>query len=577
MKLYAVAVRWVASVLVLLLLSGSAWLLLGDAGAAWARGRIDQPQTARLIPAQAPVMVSLLNPTEQLESLLQPTSPSIRGSAVELAQLPARLLNSVGLNYQTDIQPWVTDEITFAINSLEAPSYLLAFATNGKRSSQDCLEALWQQQVATEQSLTFEQHNGVDIISTQFASPSDSISTAGFSLDVPTLKSLATAVVDEHFVLVANSAAVLRQVVDGLDNPELQLASTTDYQQALDQLEHPQRKGIIFVNLAAIWPPTGEATAAPMPRYRSLALNLGTVNQGLSVETVLVVAPDQAITAVPPTQTQPVQALDYVPTQSPLVLASTNLEQLWTQIHEDVQGYAVLSDWVDRTLTAWGGPWQLDLVKEVFPWVEGEYAVALMPDRSGLSPVSTSTPDWVFVHEQDTEDLQNPLMLNLVRHAKAQGIGLIPYPRDPQTKLSAWVRPSPSTLSTPSGPSGKTTLNVEILGASTRIDPHQITVTSFAALDPVLAAPTNGLVQQSAFKAAISSFAQPNQGYLYMDWPMLRPVLEQQLPFLRSLEQAVPILFDQLQTVVATGYGETPEAQRSQLMFRYASPEDDIN
>jgi hypothetical protein len=590
MKFYAAVVRWIARVLTLLLISGSVWLEWGTPEVAWAQGRATQPDTARFVESSAPVMVSLLDSADELGSLIQPTTRSLKNDSpdVELTHLPASLLASVGLNYTTDIQPWVADEITFALNQLtkddpgngdgrkpveahRAPSYLIAFTTKGKRSSQDCIEALWQKQVAAGRQLKFEQYNGINLISTQLADSSESIPTAILPESVPTPGALATAVIESRYVLIANATSVLRQVVHNLEFPDRQLANAPAYEQALAQLQGPQRDGLIFVNLAALGSQGHQASSAVAPRYHSLALSLSGLQQDLLVETVLIAASEQESAVATPTLSRSLQTLDYVPIGSPLVAAGPNLNQLWTQLHEDVQGYAGLSGWLDRALSSWGQQWHLDLPQDIFPWVESEYAVAMVPPRSGatLGTPATRTPEWVFIHETDQNGNEQRLQHNLFDRAAGQGIGLIPYQQDPYRQISAWARvssaPPVSDLASPAQPQ----LEAEVVGASAQVDHNQIMVTSLAALDSVLAAPQNGLAQQSSFRAAISPLELPNQGYLYFDWPVIRPLLEQQLPMLRQLERAVPILFDQLQTVTVTSYGETSAGQRSQLFFRY--------
>ena len=589
MKLHTAVYRLFTRVLTLLILVGTAWLAWGNAGGGWAQAQNQPPTTARFVPRQAPLVVSLMDPNDASGALLESSAPSLQsGKGTQLNQLPARLLAGAGLNYRTDIQPWVTDEVTFALTSFDLddrrenglqPGYLMVFTTRGQRSSQTCLEALWQKQTAAEHSLLFEQYKGINFISTDLTATIDPIEVVALPGAVTPPQAFTAAMVDRRYVLVANSSQVLRQAIAGLKDRELQLATAPAYQQALDHLQQPQRNGVAFVNLAAWAAHTQpEATAAPL-RYRSLMLNVGQRRQDLLVETVLVAAPDQAITAVSATSKQPVPALSYVPAESPLVVAGLNLAQLWTQIREDTEGYPSLSQWIDATVAQWGTHWHVDLPEDVFPWVTGDYAVAMVPHPAPMAGTSsgmpgTAHPDWLAVYGQDPDHPIQPFRQHLLDQAAAQGLGTSPYQWDPQHQISAWIQLRPAPNADPPPPR-RQRLQADVMGASTQIDDHELMMTSFGVLKSVLAAPQAGLAQQASFRRAIAALAEPNQGYLYLDWSVMRPILEQQLPGLRQWEQSAAALFSALETVTVTSYGETPEVQRAQLLFSTAAaPED---
>ncbi|XTZ12192.1 MAG: DUF3352 domain-containing protein, partial [cyanobacterium endosymbiont of Rhopalodia inflata] len=77
-------------------------------------GILREPITAVFIPKQAPVMVSLLVNPDRLESLAQYISfpQNRRKSHKEFLSLEKQLLSTTGLDYQTQIRPWLGEEIT---------------------------------------------------------------------------------------------------------------------------------------------------------------------------------------------------------------------------------------------------------------------------------------------------------------------------------------------------------------------------------------------------------------------------------------------------------------------------------
>jgi hypothetical protein len=76
-------------------------------------------------------------------------------------------------------------------------------------------------------------------------------------------------------------------------------------------------------------------------------------------------------------------------------LEKTDLNSLWQQVA------AVLSSSgndasrsMTRSLETLQPDWNIDLSRDIFSWVKGEYALGMLPDADGV------TPDWIFVAEK---------------------------------------------------------------------------------------------------------------------------------------------------------------------------------
>lgn len=494
---------------------------------------------AQFVPPQAPLLVSLKNP-----KALPGTGPD-----TALSQWPRTLLTTAGVDYARDLQPWVNDEIAFALTGpVRQHSYLFALTTRGAKDSQACVEHLWQQQVTAGQTLNFEQYGNVGIISTQFSTAQP------LAAGLQPFQSLATAIVDDRHVLLTNSTAVLQRVVDSHQGQSL--AKTDHYRQAVTNLQQQQRDGFAYVDLAAF-------SRASTPPYHSLALQLGQTRQGVLAETVLVT--DRPGTLVPPTVTQPIRSLDYIPASSPLVAAGVDLQQLWQQVSADLRGYDLLDQWIHRVLKQGGKQWSVNLSRDIFPAVTGEYAMAMVPSSDAFTATQKgfTGSDWLFVHEQS--EANEELEQTLSRVAQQQNIGVIPYALADH-QVSAWAHLVPSTPE--AGASNTMVLNAEVTGAFATEADHKILATSLDALKVGLAG--DAIAKQRDVQAALSALSEPNQGYLYLNWPVLRPLLERQFPQLRQLEQRLAPWSQKLTALTFTNYGETPSVQRSQMLLRFA-------
>lgn len=143
-----------ATVVVLLLIGGGGWLwLLAHSPLTLLQGRQVAPSAAIFIPRQAPAMVLLLVNPDRLVALRQALAApgARRRSRSELNQL-SQMLASTGLDYETDIRPWLGQEITLTVTTLDInrqpengqqPGYLLALETRDVEETQPFLQRFW--------------------------------------------------------------------------------------------------------------------------------------------------------------------------------------------------------------------------------------------------------------------------------------------------------------------------------------------------------------------------------------------------------------------------------------------------
>ncbi len=526
-------------------------LFLGSSGIVWAdsvppvAAESDLgPTTARFVPEQSPLFVSLHNPKHL----------PIGGAQVvtNVSQWPQALLATAEVDYDRDLKPYVNDELTFALTGpVRQHDYLFALTTRGATESQTCIEKLWQRQIKAGQPLSFEQSGDVSIISTQFRTPKPL--EQGITGLEP-FPNLATAIVEDRYILLSNSSAVLKSVIDGSQSQNL--STTSSYQEAVTNLQQKQKDGLIYVDLSAF-------SSSAAPPYQSVAIQLGKTRQGLVAETVLVADEAHQGTLVDPAVTAPLQSLNFIPASSPFVLSGVNLQQLWNQMSADLKGYDLLDQWVRNSLKQGSQHWSVNLPRDVIPNVTGEYTLAILPDSDSRMGPSDSflNSDWLFVHDNDNQKLTQVIDQGIQK----QNIGVIPYALDDH-QVSAWAHLVTSTDSSAESASTMM-LNAEVMGAFAIEDDYKIMATSLDALKQGLSG--DSISKQKDLQAALATLPAPNQGYLYINWPMMRPLLERKLPKLKQLESLIGPWSQNLTDVMLTNYGETPTVQRSQFLFRF--------
>jgi hypothetical protein len=593
------------SVLVLLLVgaSGFYWLTARSPLALLRGGPTEGPAAAMFIPKQAPAVVSLLVNPERLEAFRQVVAApgARRQSKAEIEQLKQSLLANTGLDYKQDVEPWLGDEVTFALTSLDIdrdaktgqqPGYLLAIATQNPERSREFLQLFWQKRAAAGTELVFEQYKGVKLI---YGQPEPEVQAQkpaqrgkknkrqkpDASIPAQPTITLATAVVGDRFVLFANQPKVLRDAINNVQAAELGLGSAREYQQALQSFTQRQI-GLVFLNLPQLsaWSDQGAADVTPESNlYESVAIGLGLNRKGLLAETAFLAAPGKTLPAAPPALSKPAGALAYIPASSPVVAAGTDLEQLWTQISSGLSGYETLAQFVNQPLNNLRNAWQLDLPQDIFTWVQGEYALALLPRPD-------QQPDWIFV-TQRTETATTAIA-NLDTLAQERGFSVGPLTLADRP-VSAWTKLDSTPLKVAEKAAGKafgknsdtrgktqsipstSLVAAEVEGVHATVGNYEIFATSVEAMEQALQAADHSVIDSPGFKAAIAALPKENDGYLYLDWATSRALVEQQLPILRLVELAAQPFWSHLRSLTVTSLGGESGVRRSEVFLNLSA------
>jgi Protein of unknown function (DUF3352) len=523
-------------------LFGFAWIL-GQSPLSLLKGVEGAPSAAMFIPRQAPLVASLLVNPDRLETLRQVVAnPRDRAETrTEFDQFKQGVLGSTELDYQRDVQPWLGDEMTAAITTLDVDrddsngkeaGYLLVLSTKDPARSREFLQLFWQKRAIAGTDLAFDPFKGTKIIYGKVSQE-----------NVPL--TLASAVVGNRYVLFANSPKVLRDAMTNVQAAELNLANSNPYQSAIASLKQG-KIGLIFLNT----PQLATLTKQNFSKIgETVAIALGLDRQGLLAETAFLGNPSKAASAA--TLSEAVGALKYIPALSSLVASGTNLDQMWSGLSETIP-------FVNQPLEVLQKDWHIDLVKDILSQVKGEYALGLLPRE--VNPAKKSEPktqilDWVFVLDKSSSEAQNAIA-HLDEIAKAQSMSTGSLKLSDQN-VQVWTRLSTESLIK------RDSISVEakVVGAHTAIDQYEIFATSIEAMNAVLSG-KDAIASSNQFERAIAPLQTPNSGYLYMDWIAVQPILEKQFPFLRIVELTGKPLFDHLKSITVSNYGNQSDIQR---------------
>ncbi|MBD2528736.1 DUF3352 domain-containing protein [Nostoc flagelliforme FACHB-838] len=510
-------------------------------------GSTSGPGATIFVSKLSPVMVSLLTNPDRLQALEREE---------ELSKLKTSLFAKSGIDYKQDIQPWLGDEITLAITTLDIdreqengqqPGYLLALATNQPEKSREFVELLFSKRALAGANLAVEQYKGVKLISDN---------------SQPEQDLLAGAVVGEGFVLFANDLKVLRDAINNVQAPDLNLTSSADYQKAIKELP----KGglaIAFLNLPIVAKWQGLELAEQL--YNSQIISLSLNPKGLLAETTFLTTSETAPPS--PALSKPVGALQYVPASAGLAISGSNLShlgdsdlaKLWRQATATIYGseedvISRLAKPVADVQKRWG----INLPKDIFSWVLGEYAIALLPDKE------QTTPHWIFVVEKSQDVEQGVAHLDAI--ASSNGLSISPLTID-QQKISAWTELSTTTKKS-DVKGGSFSIETKVRGLHTTLGNYEVFTSDLETMDEILTAKDNSIIDNPNFQDSIAAIPLPNQGYVYLDWAKSQNLLERQIPILKLVEVLGKPFFNNLRSLTVSNYGTDTRSLKGGIFFK---------
>jgi uncharacterized protein (DUF1778 family) len=268
-----------------------------------------------------------------------------------------------------------------------------------------------------------------------------------------------------------------------------------------------------------------------------------------------------------PSLTKPVGALQYIPSSAGLAisgsnlsnLANTDVAKLWKQAAATI--YGSQEDVVSQLLKPLGDVqkvWGVNLPKDIFTWVQGEYAIALLPQKQ-------TTPRWIFVAEKSEGVEQG--VANLDAIASSNGLTISPVTIDNQ-KIAAWTELTTASKKTNDNNRSSFIIEAKVRGAHTTLGNYEIFTSDLETMDEIFTAKENSLINNPNFQESIAAIPRPNQGYIYLDWAKSQDLLERQIPILKLVEVVGKPFFNNLRSLTFSSYGTNTQTLKGGIFFQ---------
>ena len=436
------------------------------------------------------------------------------------------------------------EEITVAITDLDLdrlpqngsqPGYLAVLSSRNPEVSNRIVQSWWDRQIA-DNRLKIETYQGVKLADNR-------------------RDKIASAIVNDRYILFANHPKVLRAAIDNLQPPRLSLLDNPDYQQVVAANSH-HKVGIGYARLPDLKHWLGKEAGE---KYPVAGINIGVDRQGLIADLSLYPTTPEPIIVDPTsiiTQPKLVKTLKYLPRQSNIAIAGTDLAHWQQQLATILPEIKSLTPTLTRTITAIGKQLSINLTENIFSWTTGEYALAAIPN-----PAQTTT-DWMFVAERTQPERADEAIGYFDQIASLGGynVGLLPWP---EKQVIGWTKLVTETSS------NTARLIAEVAGVHTNIgNKYTIFASSVAAMDATLkAVDQQSILDSDRYQRGANLLTATETGYLYGDWQTIQLLLPKQLqeqPLVKSFGDGI---FAGLPNISVSRYVEAG-IQRITLLFQ---------
>jgi hypothetical protein len=359
----------------------TAALLVGAAGAGFAgykyiySGESNASDLAGVIPANAYMVAYISNEPEAWAKLQKFGTPAAQKIiTAQLKDSEQKFLAQTKLDYTKDVQPWLGNSMVAILpgesGKADKPQVIIAIGIKDKLKALDFANKLKAQ--SKEPTKKFD-YKGIEITDsgsgggeTFSAIVSDRLVVApekhAVELAIDTSKgepSLATKAGNDWF---KGDSLGLKQPIMAFYMP--------DYAQGLQQLLKSGKNPVTL----------DTATLAQLKKVQSIGGGIEIDDAGIRMK--LVAKTDGTNLNLPSTSAKGISSF---PTDTFALFGGTGLNQIWTEVNKVAADRADTKQSFNQMRQSFTQATQLDLDKDIFAWMGGDYALGMMPVSTGIT------------------------------------------------------------------------------------------------------------------------------------------------------------------------------------------------
>ncbi|PSB53959.1 DUF3352 domain-containing protein [Chamaesiphon polymorphus] len=355
--------------------------LVAAAGAGFAAykyiysGESNAGDLAGVIPADAYMAAYISNEPEAWEKLKKfgtPTAQNIITTQITEAQ--QRFLDQTKMDFSKDIQPWVGNTMMAILPSSDGrankPQVLIAIGIKDKLKALDFANKLKAQSKDPVKKFDYK---GIEITDTGKGS-----------------SETFTAIVNDRLVVAPEQKTIESAIDTAQGKPSLASKAGNDWFKA-DTLGLKQPIAAFYVPdyLTAVQemlksgktPVTLDpATMTQLKKIQSFGGGIAIDDAGIRMK--LVAKTDGTTLNLPTTSAKAVSSF---PSDTFMVAGGTGLSQIWTEVNKIAAAQPTTQEGLNQMRQSFTQSTQLDLDKDIFGWMGGDYTLGMMPVSSGIT------------------------------------------------------------------------------------------------------------------------------------------------------------------------------------------------
>ena len=501
----------------------------------------EESRAAEIVPPDS-FLFATFNPNLQQADnfdLLKRAWGDMPGVGDKLENWPAALFEDSDFDYEADIKPWLGPEAAVAITGMNLlsggePSFLFAIATRDTGASDRFLDKVREQEGGTFQEETYQ---GVTLHVKQ--------------VEDKTVEQPFTYATFNHFVVLASDDETMKDAIDAWKGKK-SLAQDDTFIKAQGSLP-VERIGFAYVDYAQIIglakmamisgmagpsTPGMDQLLSQAEAFQAVAFSLGFTPNGVRMDTVIVYdpakLPEEALQAGPSSN----KILDRAPANAILYIPGMNLgTSMQTGLDLLRQSDPSTAEELDSALQTLREQLGLDLEEELFPLLDGEFALILFPDPQGLMGMPDVPLGVMLITEVSDEGKMTNVLGKLETIFAASG--------EVETRREQVGGRDVTFLYEPTGN--------PVLGYAVA-DGFLILSTSADGMKTALEG-GEVLSQAALFKAATAPLPKPNGGYFFFNLQETMDTLEKTMEpaDLEDFTQKVKPFLRPLKAVAAAG------------------------
>lgn len=472
---------------------------------------------AAAIPQEAQVVMAFNSKSEPWQKLAQfgtPASQKLIGDAISKSPLNS-LLSQSKTEYSRDVQPWL--EGGYIMTALvanpaqpQAPAATLLVAPTRDRTKSDAFLSKYREAL-TQQGARFTSKQYKDI--TYHESPTRDPNN-----------SVVTADIDGQYVAIGTSTAVIQRAIDTYkgNNPSLAKKpifakvyganTNTKIVEPLVQVYLDGDVALEFIGSQANLNLNEAAIAQSRRELDAITLTGGTQKEGLRFELNTYLKNDNTN----PLINSEAKVLSLLPQETFLLVSGVNLYQSWQSLVAQAKGNSTSAQLIEQIRKSVKDSTKLDLDQELLKWMNGEFAIAAIPNNKGI----LANPGFGFVAIAQTNDpnTAETALAKIDKAAQSNSGGLLPKGVDLKPKqmgdksVTTWAIGN---------------ANVAVRG---NLDNNFVFWSMGDLADAFVPKPALTLNENSSFKIFTTDIPKSNGGYFYLNMITALSLADRLLP-----------------------------------------------